>query len=417
MEVIERVAEKAMSEIDRQNASDPTIKKLLDIVHRFLQSHRLLCYGGTAINLLLPKEDQFYDPKYDIPDYDFFSEIPQVHAMKLADRIAKAGYKSVEVKPGSHMGTFKVFADYIGVADITYLNNQLFRKLWDKRIEKQGVSIVPPNFLRMSMNLELSRPKGDVSRWTKVYTRLLLLNKNYPIQEECKKDDRLMLSTGGKEKVEHIIKSKKAVLLGFNAVSLHERHSSWEYPIDLLVTPDKRKDMVDALHKIVDGETKEHTSYAEIIPAHTDISKHGKVYARVFETSACHSFHETSSGMRIASIPTLLQFFFAMMYGDHYTKDVLSEERLLCVAQYLMDMAYESEKRRYKLLTPIDCIGHQESIIDLKKDKADIYSKLSKRKTSRDYIKYFFSYQPTEQSRTRRLKIRSQLRKTLKKSG
>jgi hypothetical protein len=33
----------------------------------------------------------------------------------------------------------------------------------------------------MSIYLELSRPRGDVSRWKKVYSRLLLLNKHYPI--------------------------------------------------------------------------------------------------------------------------------------------------------------------------------------------------------------------------------------------
>ena len=34
----------------------------------------------------------------------------------------------------------------------------------------------------MSMYLELSRPKGDVSRWEKVLKRLIILNKNYPIK-------------------------------------------------------------------------------------------------------------------------------------------------------------------------------------------------------------------------------------------
>ena len=414
MEVIEKVADQAMNEIDKQNASDPSIKQLLSIVHKFVSTNRLLCYGGTAINLLLPKQDQFYDPKYDIPDYDFFSEVPQAHAMKLADLIAKAGYKSVEVKPGSHLGTFKVFADFIGIADITFLNSQLFKKLWEKKVEKQGLNIVPPNFLRMSMYLELSRPKGDVSRWTKVYSRLLLLNKNYPIADKCPNSEKLMLSGEAKEQIEHIIKTKKAVLLGFNAVGLHSRKASWEYPVDVLITPEKRSELAEALHKVVDGQMKEHGPYAEVVPAHTDISKHGKVYARVFETSACHSFHETTSGFRIASIPTLLQFFFAMMYGDHYTHELLSEDRLVCVAQHLMDLADKAGSRRYKLLTPIECIGHQESLIDLKKDKSALYSKLNKNKSSREYLKYFFSYTPTEQSRTRRLKLRSQLRKTLK---
>ena len=415
MEEIERVSEIALQEIDRRNASDPEVKKMLDIVHRFLQTHRLLCYGGTAINNLLPKHDQFYDPKYDIPDYDFFSEIPQVHAMKLADRLKSAGYKSIEVKPGSHLGTFKVFADYIGIADITFLSRELFKKLWADKIEKDGISYVPPNFLRMSVYLELSRPKGDVSRWTKVYERLLLLNKHYPIHQNCPKDERVVLDAETKRRIQKVLIDKKAVLLGFTGAAIHDKKQTWEYPIDVLCDDDRRKTLVEALHSIVDGNVKEHTPYAEVLPAHSDISKDGKVLVRVFETTACHSFHNTTSGLRIASIPTLLQFFFAMMYGDHYTREVLSEERLLCVAQHLVDMANGDAKRRYKLLTPIECIGHQESLIDIKKEKADLYSRVSKNKSSRNYMKYFFSYSPTESSRTRRLKIRERLRKTLRR--
>jgi hypothetical protein len=414
MEEIERISEIAEQNMNRENASDPLVKKLLGIVHRFLQTHRLLCYGGTAINNLLPKKDQFYNNKYDIPDYDFFSEIPQIHAMKLADRIKSAGYNSVEVKPGSHMGTFKVFADYIGIADITFLSPQLFKKLWENKIEKDGLSYVPPNFLRMSIYLELSRPKGDVSRWTKVYERLLLLNKHYPVASKCPKDEKVLLEPETKISIHDIITKNKAILLGFTGASIHDNNQTWEYPIDIL--SDKRSIVADKIHSVVKGDLKEHGAYAEVIPTHTDISKDGNVLVRVFETSACYSFHRTPSGLRVASIPTLLQFFFAMMYGDHYTRDVLSEDRLMCVAQHLVDMANGDAKRRYKLLTPIECIGHQESLIDIKKNKASVYSKLSTNKTSRNYLKYFFSYVPTETSKTRRLKIRDRLRNTLRTS-
>ena len=34
---------------------------------------KLVCYGGTAINALLPPDDQFYDMSIELPDYDFFS--------------------------------------------------------------------------------------------------------------------------------------------------------------------------------------------------------------------------------------------------------------------------------------------------------------------------------------------------------
>jgi hypothetical protein len=31
------------------------------------------------------------------------------------------------------------------------------------------------------MYLELSRPRGDIERWKKVYERLMLLNKHYSV--------------------------------------------------------------------------------------------------------------------------------------------------------------------------------------------------------------------------------------------
>ena len=109
---IEKAASIAQDQIDKENASDPVIIRALDIVHKFIQSNRVMCYGGTAINNLLPKEDQFYDPEKDIPDYDFFSSTPQIHAMEIADKLTDAGFKSVEVKPGVHLGTFKVFSGH-----------------------------------------------------------------------------------------------------------------------------------------------------------------------------------------------------------------------------------------------------------------------------------------------------------------
>lgn len=59
--------------------------------------------------------------------------------MRLADRLDHAGVTRVEVRPGIHMGTFKVFANYTGVADITHLEPEIFDKLWDEKVEKEGI--------------------------------------------------------------------------------------------------------------------------------------------------------------------------------------------------------------------------------------------------------------------------------------
>lgn len=421
---IEEVAKIAQEEIDKENAKDPAIKKVLAIVKRFIETHRVMCYGGTAINNLLPPEDQFYDPEIDIPDYDFFSETPQVHAAKLADRIADAGYSSVEVKPGVHLGTFKVFADYTGVADISHLDKSIFDKLWDHSIEKYGIHYVPPNFLRMSMYLELSRPKGDVSRWKKVYTRLGLLNKHYPMV--CPKSHEeiteFFISEQTRRKIENLLIEEKVVLLGFNASMLQDKKAGrWKLPLDILSTPEKRPEIVekfkDFLKEYDRVKVEDHEAYGELLPPHTDImdSKTGLNILRIYETTACQSYHETSEGLYIASIPTILQFFFAVLYAPSHFTEEIPEQEFLCNAEHLIRLANDNLSRRYKLLTPITCIGKQESLIDMRAHKSNLYEKVSKNKSSPAYLKYFFTYTPTNMDKTQRKQFRKQLNKTLRK--
>jgi len=426
MEDIEKVAKIALEEQEKEAARDPSVKTSLSIVEQFIKSSRVMCYGGTAINNLLPKEDRFYIPGKDIPDYDFFSETPQIHATKLADKLTSAGFKSVEVKPGVHLGTFKVFCDYTGVADISHLDKAIFKKLWDESIEKGGIHYVPPNFLRMSVYLELSRPKGDVTRWKKVYSRLALLNKHYPMT--CPKDGEEMsgayLSPETKSKIEKLLIKEKIVLLGFNAANLQQRRGdNWMLPLDLLVTPDKREETAKKLLEYLEDKSEkklkldEIPAYEELLQAHTDIddSKTGKTLIRIYETDACHSYHETASGLMLASIPTLLQFFLSVLYAPKHFLEELPEQRFLCAAQQLVEMANNNLPRRYKLLTPITCLGKQKSLLDMRKTKSALYEKLSKNKSSPEFLEYFFTYVPTSMDKTRRKKVRDDLRKTLKK--
>lgn len=422
---IEKAASIAQAQIDKENASDPVVIRALKIVENFIKHNRVMCYGGTAINNLLPKEDRFYDPERDIPDYDFFTATPQIHAMEIADRLTDAGFGSVEVKPGVHMGTFKVFAEYIGVADVSHLDKPIFDTLWKHSIEKEGIHYVPPNYLRMAVYLELSRPKGYVERWKKVYTRLQLLNKNYPMTCPKSQDEvsDIFLSPETQKKLEKVLIDEQAVLLGFNGLALEKKNSktAWQLPLDLLVTPE----VVDKTAKRFEGilntkgsvVAKKYPAYGELFPEHTDIEdkKTGLVLVRMYETAACHSYHKTSNGLLVASIPTLLQFFLSVLYApDHFLED-LPEQRFLCAAQNLVELANEkSHARRYRLLTPITCLGKQKSLIDMRIEKTEIYEKVGKNKSSPEFLEYFFTYTPTSMDKTRRQKFRKDTLKTLK---
>jgi hypothetical protein len=50
----------------------------------------------------------------------------------------------------------------------------------------------------------------------------------------------------------------------------------------------------------------------------------------------------------------------------------------------------------------------------MRKDKSVLYEKLSKNKSSPEFLEYFFTYVPTSMDKTRRQKTRQSLQKTLK---
>ena len=61
------------------------------------------------------------------------------HAKGLADIYAKLGWKDVEAKAGIHHGTFKVFVNYIPVADITQMDLELFKSVKKDSIKVNGI--------------------------------------------------------------------------------------------------------------------------------------------------------------------------------------------------------------------------------------------------------------------------------------
>lgn len=421
----QKLLKEAQNRVDYDEANNPAVKTVLGHVKDFVKRERVMCYGGTAINNLLPPSDRFYDPHYDVPDYDFYTETPQEHAMKLADEFHRMGFKGVEVKPGVHLMTYKVFVDFMGVADITYLHPPIFKKLWEENVHANGIHYVTPNFLRMSMYLELSRPRGDIERWPKVYKRLLLLNKHYPVG--CKPSSKdadssaESMTPAEREAIEDILQNKKIIVLGVRAVDIHSRVPSnvWNLPIDLIAEPDKTESVVDKIAAVFKDKAKviSKPAYADLLPRHFDINdiESGVLLCRVFDSFACHSYHTLPrSDLLIASIPTLLQFYFGFIYADEHYLESYDTGRLVCIAQRLVDLAHSEGKRRFKLLTPIDCLGHQESLRDIKRHTSDLKEKTSK--GSLRFLKFFFTYKPGTMTGTQKKKLRKNLRRSMRSS-
>ena len=127
--ILRMAVDKAEEKIGRRVVNSEDIKNIIRIVEDFIKKKNLICYGGTAINNILPAEDQFYNKEVEIPDYDFFTTNALSDAKELADIYYKKGFEDVEAKSGQHFGTYKVFVNYIPVADITDIPKGIFNSL------------------------------------------------------------------------------------------------------------------------------------------------------------------------------------------------------------------------------------------------------------------------------------------------
>ena len=418
--ILRKAVDAADQRTNRRAVNSPEIREIIVVVENFLRKKKLICYGGTAINNILPSEDQFYDKSVEIPDYDFFSNDALEDAKELADIYTKKGFDEVEAKSGVHKGTFKVFVNYIPVADITQLDIELYRNIKRDAISIAGILYTPPNYLRMSMYLELSRPNGDVSRWEKVLKRLTLLNKNYPLQGyKCneQKFQRSMedLETGVDD-IYNIVKTsfihQGVIFFGGFANTLYSKYMPRNLKKQMQNIPDfdilsENPDTCVTIVKerLMDAGVKrikiiKHPGLGEVIAPHYEIKVSSETIAFVYQPLACHSYNIINikrNAIKIATIDTMLSFYLAFLYSDRSYYD---DDRILCMAHFLFKVQQKNRLQQKGLLKrfSINCYGKQETLEDNRYKKSEMYKKLKGKRDSKEYEEWFLKYSPTSSS-------------------
>jgi len=401
----------------REIVNNAEIKHMLSIMEQFLIRKKLICYGGTAINNILPKYAQFYNRDIEIPDYDFFSPTALDDAKELADEFYKEGYLEVEAKSGVHHGTYKVFVNFIGIADITFLHPRIYENIEKDAIDIAGIRYAPPNYLRMNMFLELSRPAGDVSRWEKVLKRLSLLNKYYPMNlgQKCETVDfqrQMHEKDSDSEKLYVLVRDsfidQGVIFFGGYAAGLYARYMLPKQQriaktipdFDVLSEePEKCAMIVVELLKEADFKkvtTVSHEAIGEIIPAHVEIKVGRDTIAFIYKPIACHNYNSimiADKQINVATIDTILSFYLAFVYVElpYYTK-----ERLLCMATFLFDIEQHNRLEQKGLLKrfSVECYGKQPTMEDIRGEKAKKYRELSKNRTGKEFQEWFLKYSP-----------------------
>ena len=419
--ILRHAVDKAETIRGKTKLENETIKTIIHIVEEFLIRKKNICYGGTAINNILPKQEQFYRKDIEFPDYDFFSPNALEDAKLLADIYYKKGFREVEAKSGMHEGTYKVFVNFIPVADITYMNRTIYTAIKNECIVKSGILYAPPNFLRMSMYLELSRPMGDTSRWEKVLKRIRLLNKHFPLKGiKCDQIDiqrKFENSNLSSLDIFHLVKNKliqkNVVFFGAMANRTYGRYMSNQVKNKLQTIPDFSvlssspqitiRDVESTLNSNGFKSTKiiTHKPIGELISTHYELKVGIDTILFVFEPIACHSYNTISiekQKLRIATIDTMLSFYLAFLYSRRPYFEV---NRILCMCEFLFKVQQKNRLAQKGLLKRFStsCIGKQKSIEEMRGERSDLYIKLRKDKTSKMYEKAFLRYLPDESRR------------------
>jgi hypothetical protein len=415
--ILRSAVDKAEERQGRKDANSPDIKRIISVVENFIRSKKVICYGGTAINNILPKQDQFYNKDIEIPDYDFYSANALNDAKELTDIYVKEGFIEVEAKSGQHFGTFKVFVNFIPVADITMLPKELFNAIKKEAIKISGILYAPPNLLRMGMYLELSRPAGDVSRWEKVMKRLTLLNKHYPLTaNQCAHVDfqRQMADDKKTDEIYDIVQKtlvdQGVVFFGGYALSIYAHYMPKHLQRILKKIPDfdvlSEEPLVTAQivrERLSDINVKnvkiiKRPSVGEIIAPHYEICVGKDTIAFIYEPLACHSYNIVKEGgydVKVATIDTMLSFYLAFLYADrpYYDKD-----RILCMSKYLFEVQSKNRLAQKGVLKrfSINCMGHQETIEEMRAEKAEKFKELKDKKGPAEYDSWFLRYRPTD---------------------
>ena len=421
----------------KETVKNDDVQKMISILENFLIKNKQLCYGGTAINNILPKYDQFYNRELEIPDYDFYSKTALEHAKQLADIYYNEGFTDVEAKSGVHKGTYKIFVNFIPIADITFMNSEIYDNLVKEAITISGIRYCPPNYLRMSMYLELSRPAGDVTRWEKIFKRLTLLNKHFPLKPEIQ-CNKLPKNDNNEEIINEniftIIRDsfidQDVVFFGGYATYIYSRYMPQNNKMNALKVPQfdviaetPEKCALIIKERLSDEGIKnieiiQIDNIEDIIPRHFEIKINKKSYAYIYQPIACHSYNTIeikNKNVNIATIYTMLSFYLAFIYTNnkHYNKD-----RILCLAKYLFEVEQHNRLQQKNVLKHFStkCYGKQQGLTGIRAEKSDMFKKLGKQKNSTEYEKWFLKYVPEQMSKKEKDAKKKKVEKFIEKS-
>jgi len=246
--------------------------------------------------------------------------------------------------------------------------------------------------LRMMMYLELSRPRGEVERWEKVFKRVQLLNKHFPIKP-CSKV-HYQKTVSGKDKVLEFIITRQKVLANLDLESLYKRSLTTKnvtYKLNnygplLFYSSNIKKDAFDLKHTMGMPELKiiHYAGKGDYLPARINVLNKAVPVAILIQETACHSYNniktEDNRILHIASLETLITLHYSFHFFNKHEKTYICDIGKCIKTQELL----AASKRTIFETFPIHCSGYQKGYPTLLREKVvRIEKEKTRKKTPR----------------------------------
>jgi hypothetical protein len=297
------------------------------------------------------------------------------------------------------------------------MDEQLYNQLKKHAITVNHILYAPPNYLRMALYLELSRPAGDIGRWEKLLKRVNLLNKHYPIKtkkcEQMKSFTRSFTSkTHSTISVFQIIKNflidQGVIFFGGWAFTVYSQFMDKknkkkfnEYPDFDVISLDADKCanlLVSYIESkgIKDVSFIKHDGLDEILGDHYEIKIGNNSVAFIYQSIACYSYNNYQVDKKVAKIATIETIMSMYLVFIYMNRPYFNYDKILCLCKLVYDIQQKNRLKQSGLLKrfTIKCDGTQATRESMKKDRSDKFLELKDKKNTAEYEIWFLNYRP-----------------------
>ncbi len=306
---------------------EPTLDESREIykyILEFIKKKKRIIYGGYAINKLIKiknENDAFYK-EFETPDIEFYSYEPILDLIELCDYFKSKNLKYIMGEEGIHETTYKIYVNFVGYCDITYLAKNIYDRCL--KYEHDGIIYAHPSFLFIDTFRVFCDPLTSYWRLDKSFNRYIKLLKYYPIKNQ---NNNIIIINQNDSNILKFIRKKiihksKYIVIGKYAYNYYIKKIS-ENLINIdfyeLISIDYKNDIINVfnlLKKHYNVTTKEYVPFYEFYDNKTEFYINNKLILVIYKNNKkCIVYRYSEKKKTYFGTFQLIYLYFLISYN------------------------------------------------------------------------------------------------------